>query len=157
MTIRRHPVASAMSGDALARVPLDMGLVARLRATYEIVRVHELLFAETFYGKLFAVAPHLRSMFPCDIREQAAKLTASLDTVVLNFENPGANLAGLADLGRRHAGYGVRPEHYTLVVDLLIESMRDVGGEGIGESRLEEWRRALRLISDQMIAAGNSK
>lgn len=114
-------------------------------------------FAEVFYAKLFAAAPRLRGMFPDDLRAQAAKLTASLDAIVRNFEDPGANRLALSDLGGRHAGYGVRPEHYALVIDLLIESMREVGGITIQESGLGEWRSALRLISDQMIAAGGTK
>jgi methyl-accepting chemotaxis protein/nitric oxide dioxygenase len=146
-------MAMHTTSDALDRVPLDTGLVARLRASYELVRGHELRLAETFYIKLFALAPHLRRMFPADLRGQAEKLTAALDMVVRNFEDPAANAAALAALGRRHAGYGVKAEHYTLVVDLLVESMRELGGAAIDEARIEEWHAALRLISQQMIAA----
>ena len=156
MAVRRHPMATQASTGALDRVPLDAELVARLHATYEVVRSQEVRFAETFYAKLFAAAPHLRRMFPNDLVEQANKLTAALDAVVQNFENPAANAATLADLGRRHAGYGARPEHYDLVVDLLIESMRELGGTAIDEVRLQEWHRALQLISQQMIAAAAS-
>lgn len=155
MAVKRHPVAVDITGDALARVPLDTALVSRLRATYDAVRVQELRLAETFYTRLFAIAPHLRGMFPSDIRGQAAKLTAALDAVVHNFEDPAANVAALSQLGRRHAGYGVKPEHYAIVVDLLIASMREVGGDALDESRLQEWRWALRLISQQMLAAGD--
>lgn len=153
MAVKRHPVAVDIRGDALARVPLDTALVSRLRATYEVVRVHELRLAETFYAKLFEAAPHLRPMFPGDLRAQSAKLTAALDVVVRNFEDPAANVSLLSDLGRRHAGYGVQPEHYAIVVDLLIASMRELGGKTVSEAQLQEWRWALRLLSQQMIAA----
>ena len=153
MAVRRHPMAVQTTSDALDRVPLDTALVARLRASYDIVRGHELRLAETFYAKLFALAPHLRPMFPADLRAQAEKLTAALDVVVRNFEDPAANAAVLAGLGRRHAGYGVKPEHYALVVDLLVESMRELGGAATEEASLQEWHRALQLISQQMIAA----
>lgn len=153
MAVRRHPMAVQTTSDALDRVPLDTALVARLRASYDVVRGHELRLAETFYARLFALAPHLRPMFPNDLRAQAEKLTAALDVVVRNFEDPAANAAVLASLGRRHAGYGVKPEHYTLVVDLLVESMRELGGAAMDEARLQEWHRALQLISQQMIVA----
>lgn len=156
MAVKRHPVAVEVTGGQLDRVPLDTALVARLRETYDLVRSHELRLAQTFYAKLFAVAPHLRPMFPSDLVEQARKLTAALDTVVRNFENPATNAAVLTELGRRHAGYGVRPEHYDLVVDLLVESMRELGGSVVEEVRLREWHRALRLIALQMIAAAES-
>jgi len=153
MTVKRHPVAVANAGDLLSRVPLDTALVARLRGTYERVRLHELKLAEIFYAKLFAAAPHLRAMFRSDPASQAQKLMASLDAVVRNFENPAENGAALAALGQRHAGYGARPEHYGLVVDLLVDSMREVGGAGLDENGLREWKQALQLISAQMIAA----
>lgn len=153
MAVTRHPMAGANAGDLLARVPLNTALVVRLRATYELVRVHEMKLAEIFYAKLFAAAPHLRAMFRGDQASQAQKLTASLDAVVRNFEKPAENLATLGALGQRHAGYGARPEHYALVVELLVDSMREVGGTGLDENGLREWKQALQLISAQMIAA----
>lgn len=156
MALKRHPVAVGVSGDPLSRVPLDTALVERLRSTYEIVRREDLRLAEVFYTKLFAAAPHLRLMFPGDLGAQAVKLSAALDAVVQNFEDPRANHAVLTDLGRRHGGYGVKPEHYRLTIDLLVDAMREVGGTAIDENRLDEWRSALRLISDQMIAAASA-
>lgn len=157
MPVHRHPVALSRIPDPLAVIPLDMGLVARLRTTYERVRAHDLRLAELFYPKLFAAAPHLRSMFQSDPDVQARKLMASLDAVVQNFENPAANAAILASLGQRHAGYGAQPEHYTLVISLLLDSMREVLGASVDDRELDDWRMALRLISDQMIAAGQAK
>ncbi|MBN8597284.1 MAG: hypothetical protein J0L78_06380 [Planctomycetes bacterium] len=153
MSLKRHPMAVANAGDLLSRVPLDTALVVRLRTTYEQIRSRELRLAEVFYAKLFTAAPHLRAMFPTDLALQAQKLTASLDAVVRNFEHPNENLATLSALGQRHAGYGARPEHYALVVDLLVDSMREVGGAELDQNGLREWKQALQLISAQMISA----
>lgn len=152
MPLKRHPVALPNSSSHLARLPLDTALVARLRATYERVRTKDLRLAELFYLRLFAAAPHLRPLFKGDLQAQAQKLTAALDAVVQALEKPEENAAKLAELGARHAQYGARPEHYTLVVDCLIESMRELLGPDAGRPALDEWRLALRLISDQMIA-----
>jgi hemoglobin-like flavoprotein len=153
MPVHRHPVALSKAADPLAIVPLDLALVQRLRATYDRVRAHDLRLAELFYTKLFTAAPHLRSMFGSDLRSQAVKLTAALAAVVENFENPAANAALLADLGRRHATYGATPEHYDLVINLLIDSMQTLLGHDTTRRDLDEWRLALRLVSDQMISA----
>jgi len=153
MPLKRHPAAVARDGEPLVRVPLDTALVATLRSSYAQIRSHERKLAEVFYAKLFAAAPHLRTMFHDDLTSQAAKLIAALDTVVQNFEHPAGNTAFLTALGRRHASYGARPEHYDLVVDLLVDSMRDVGCAKLCETDLREWKRALRLVAAQMIAA----
>lgn len=151
MSVQRHPVATSASFDSLAGVPLDRALVARLRGSYEAVRGQDLRLAEVFYAKLFAAAPQVRSLFKADVQAQAGKLMAALDMVVKNFEQPRENAAMLAELGRRHVGYGAVPEHYDLVVRLLVESMGEVLGEKATTADLEEWRTALKLIARQMI------
>lgn len=153
MPLKRHPIAVAHSIEVLIRLPLDETLVQSLRATYNRVRADELRLATVFYSKLFSAAPQLRGMFRGDLPSQAAKLTAALDAVVCNLEKPRENAAMLADLGRRHAGYGARPEHYDLVVDLLVQSMQEVLHTTSDDRAILEWRMALRLIADQMISA----
>lgn len=156
MHIRRHPVAKIEHGDMLARVPVDAALIGRLRASYEQVRASDHRFAELFYAKLFAIAPHLRPLFTSNPAAQAAKLTASLDAIVANLEAPEANAEALAQLGRRHVGYGAKPEHYPVVVELLVESMAELLSTPTTSPAMEEWRTALRLVSERMIAAQES-
>ncbi|MFN0133379.1 MAG: globin domain-containing protein [Phycisphaerales bacterium] len=153
MPVKRHPIAATADGASLTGLPIDTALIGRLKATYDRVRSNELRLAEVFYAKLFAAAPPLRQLFRGDPNAQAQKLTAALDAVVRNLEHPAENAAMLAALGRRHADYGAKPEHYGLVIDLLVESMREILGSTANLGALEEWRLALQLISKQMIAA----
>jgi nitric oxide dioxygenase len=152
MPVTRHPVAVLQRRDHLARLPLDTDLIVRLRSTYERMRARDQRLAEIFYAKLFAAAPQLRPLFRSEPQAQAQKLTAALDAVVRNLEHPAANAAMLAELGRRHVQYGAKPEHYSLVIDLLVESMEELLGADVDPPPLDEWRLALRLISNQMIA-----
>lgn len=155
MTLKRHPIAVSSQRGALARLPLDRALIARLEATYLELRKHEGRLAEIFYAKLFAAAPQLRAMFRGDISAQSQKLMASLDAVVRNLADPESNAAMLQELGRKHAGYGVKPEHYALVSELLVDSMRELLGAAASAESLAEWRRALDLIGAQMQMAGD--
>jgi hemoglobin-like flavoprotein len=154
--MRRHPVAASKALDHLAAIPIDHALIGRLEVSFRLLREQSADLGRVFYAKLFAAAPHLRPMFRTHPDEQAAKLVASLEMIVGNLAAPGANAAMLSELGRRHAGYGAKPEHYVVVVDLLVESMRDVLGARSDERVLDEWRTALRLVSRQMIAAGQT-
>lgn len=153
MPVHRHPIAVPKARDPLAMLPVDLALVQRLRETYERLRAQPTPFVEMFYRKLFAAAPQVRPMFKSDPDSQSQKLLAALDAVVRNLERPTETAAMLAAMGQRHAAYGAKPEHYDLVVALLIESMRETLGPSASEDRLEEWRLALQLISAQMIAA----
>lgn len=156
MSVRRHPVALTNLSSPLANAPLDRSLIVRLRSTYEQVRESGPRLAEIFYAKLFARAPHLRPLFNSEPKAQCEKLMASLDAIVHNFESPIENAAMLSALGRRHVEYGAKPEHYELVIELLTESMRDLLGNRVDEQRLDEWRLALRLVSNQMLSAAES-
>lgn len=154
MPVHRHPMAVNKSRDPLAMLPVDLALVQRLRETYERLRSRPTPFVELFYRKLFAAAPQVRPMFKSDPASQSQKLLAALDAVVNNLERPAETAAMLAAMGQRHAAYGARPEHYDLVVTLLIDSMRETLGPEVRDERLEEWRQALQLIGAQMVAAG---
>ena len=153
MPVHRHPMAVPHARDPLAMLPVDLALVQRLRETYEQLRSKPTPFVELFYRKLFEAAPQVRPMFKSDPASQSQKLLAALDAVVRNLEKPAETAAMLAAMGQRHAAYGAKPEHYTLVVSLLIDAMRETLGARTSEERLEEWRQALQLISAQMIAA----
>jgi hemoglobin-like flavoprotein len=156
MPVHKHPVALSSAKNHLDGIPLDHKLVARLEASFGLTRKHGPRLGQVFYAKLFAAAPHLRPLFRGDPAEQAAKLVASLGTIVRNLADPEGNAAMLAELGRRHAGYGAKPEHYDLVVDLLVESLREILAPHSDERTLDEWRTALRLVSKQMIFAAEA-
>ncbi len=154
MPVHRHPVANPKATRELSRVPLDRTLAARLEATFAQVRASGIRFGEVFYERLFAAAPQVRPMFRSDPAAQTQKLVAAMDAIVRNLNSPEENADMIAALGRRHAEYGARPEHYDLVIGLLVDAMAEVLGPSADIANLEEWRTVLRLVSDQMIAAG---
>jgi len=156
MPIRRHPVATGAPASKLRQLPLDSSLISSLRDTFDRLRGHGPRLGELFYARLFERMPHLKPLFRATVTEQSEKLMASLETVVQNFENPDVNMSMLAELGKRHASYGVKAEHYEPMIGLLVDSMRTLLHPDVDERHLDEWRMALRLISDQMIAAAGA-
>src|SRR5262245_31203989 len=76
--------------------------------------------AKLFYGRLFEVAPEVRPMFKQDITVQGRKLMEMLTTLVGNLDRLDELNGMLRAMGQRHAGYGVRTEHYAFVSTSLI-------------------------------------
>ena len=76
--------------------------------------------ADLFYGRLFEIAPDVRRMFPQDLAEQKKKLMAMLGTVVAGLARLDTLLPAICALGERHAGYGVKVEHFTPVGAALL-------------------------------------
>jgi hemoglobin-like flavoprotein len=153
MSIRRHPIAILRGDTSRLDMPLDHNLIRRLEESFDELSKQGMALGERFYARLFAAAPEVRSLFRAEPEAQAVKLVEALRTVVQNLTAPKENAAVLAELGRRHAAYGARPEHYALVTDLLVDTIGDLLGPSADPLLLEDWRMTIRLVSSQMIAA----
>ena len=68
--------------------------------------------ADLFYGRLFEIAPDVRPLFPTDLAQQKKKLMDMMTTAVTSLHQVEKIVPAVQDLGRRHAGYGVKETHY---------------------------------------------
>jgi hemoglobin-like flavoprotein len=76
--------------------------------------------AQLFYGRLFALDPALEGLFTTDLKEQGRKLMGMIGLAVTGLNDLSSLVPAVADLGRRHAGYGVKPQHYDTVGAALL-------------------------------------
>ena len=60
--------------------------------------------ADLFYGRLFEVAPQVRSLFPDDMSEQKKKLMGMLAVVVNGLDKLDTILPAASALAKRHVG-----------------------------------------------------
>lgn len=80
--------------------------------------IDPLLLGETFYSKLFADHPELRSLFPKEMKEQYIKLTDMMSSIIMRLDHPDQD--NIAEMGLRHIQYGVKPAHYKMVGEAMI-------------------------------------
>ena len=113
--------------------------------------------ADLFYGRLFEIAPRLRPMFPEDLGEQKKKLMAMLETAVAGLSNLDTLLPAVRALGRRHAGYGVTPAHYTPVGAALLWTLDKSLGAAFTPEVKDAWATTYIILSTTMIGAANEK
>ncbi len=113
--------------------------------------------AEMFYARLFEMDPSLESLFKSDIKEQGRKLMAMLATAVGGLRDLDSIVPAVQDLGVRHAGYAVRPEHYKTVGDALLWTL----GQGLSEAFTADvkaaWAAAYEVLSATMIEAASKR
>jgi hemoglobin-like flavoprotein len=108
-----------------------------------------------FYERLFEIAPDTRAMFKSDIDEQAGKLMDSL-AVAISTLRDGRALAVLLDgLGKRHAGYGVRDEHYEKVGDALIWTLEKGLGDAFTPAARAAWLALYGAVASAMKKAAH--
>ena len=109
--------------------------------------------AALFYRRLFELDPGLRSLFKGDMAAQGAMLMAALGGVVASLHQLEKALPAIRQLGRRHAGYGVRPEHYATVGEALIWTLEQGLGADFTPATRRAWTDAYAGLAWVMIAA----
>jgi nitric oxide dioxygenase len=113
--------------------------------------------AVLFYDRLFELDPSLKALFRGDPAAQRAKLMAALRTVVGALDRLDQILPMVRDLGRRHAHYGVEPEHYATVGAALIWTLEQGLGPDFTLATRRAWIAAYSLLAWTMIAAAEAE
>lgn len=130
---------------------MDSASIGRLESSFAFLAPRGEELVDRFYGALFAGNPVLRAMFPRHLGEQKKRLLASIVLVMKNLRTPAAVRQPLLELGRRHADYGTKEEHYGVVRDTLIGVMADMAGSAWNQTLQEDWTAALNAVASIMI------
>jgi hemoglobin-like flavoprotein len=101
--------------------------VPALDSSFQRIIPQRNAFAEAFYAELFARYPQAKMPFEVrhtDMKAQQRALMQALEQVVgaLKSGQIQALAMALHELGQRHREYGVLPEHYQLVGEVLLDT-----------------------------------
>jgi hemoglobin-like flavoprotein len=127
-----------------------------VQASFEKVRPIADQAAETFYQRLFAIAPHYRHMFKNDIRKQGAMLMSTLGLAVGSLNDLGKILPAVRSLGQRHASYGVTAADYQPVAEAFLWTLDYYLGEAFTPELKEAWVIAYTTLAGVMIEASEA-
>jgi len=118
-----------------------------VQTTWARVAPNAAAVAQLFYARLFELDPSLRPLFAhADMREQGRKLTTMLTDAVKSLDRLHDLIPVVEALGRRHAGYGVRDEHYATVGRALLDTL----ALGLGATFTPEARAAWSTTYDTL-------
>lgn len=106
-----------------------------------------------FYEKLFTAAPGIRHLFKHDMSSQADKLTVMLDYTVQHLDKPEDMIAAIQQPGARHNQYGALPEHYDLVGNCIISTLKSALTDKWNEELQKAWVAAFTILKNAMVAA----
>lgn len=138
---------------AITPVP-NMTIAQRnlVRNSIDLLRDYAGPFTLLFYGKLFELDPGARRLFHNDLAAQGRKLLDMLTSVAESLDDFEAIRPKLADLGRQHSEYGVRPEQYETLTTALLWSVAQALEADFDSATREAWRLVLEAISTAMRA-----
>jgi len=106
--------------------------------------------AALFYQRLFELDPGLRRLFPASLEEQGRKLMQMLGAAVGLLDKPDTLIPVLQNLGRRHAGYGVKDEHYLTVGSALLWTLEQGLGAAFKPEVCEAWAAMYDVVASTM-------
>jgi hemoglobin-like flavoprotein len=124
-----------------------------IRSTWQMVAGDPVAVGTLFYDRLFFIAPPLRAMFRAPIAEQSRKLLSMIGYVISKLDSLEHIIDEIGKLAKRHAGYGVQEEHYTLVGDALLWTLEKGLGHHWNEEVKTAWVTCYGILSGAMISA----
>ena len=127
--------------------PIQVQLVTD---TWKMVTTIADTAATLFYDKLFELDPALRPLFPSDLTEQKKKLLMTLSFAVGSLNNPDTLLPAVRALGKRHAGYGVKDEHFDTVGAALLWTLEKGLGDAWNSDVADAWATVYGVVASTM-------
>ena len=109
--------------------------------------------AAIFYKRLFETAPELKALFKGDMTQQGKRLMGMIGIAVSKLNDLPALAPALHDLGRRHAGYGVKPENYATVGGALLWTLEQGLGVAFTKEVKQAWTAVYGVLADTMTSA----
>ncbi|TMC66934.1 MAG: flavohemoprotein [Chloroflexota bacterium] len=129
--------------------------VALLQQSFAEVKPQQEAFAEAFYRRLFALYPQTIPLFATtNMKRQQSLLMATLELVVAGVARGDNVIPSVEQLGRRHAIYGVKAEHYPMVGQALLETFKQFLQDKWTAQVEATWAQAYVMITDLMRRAG---
>jgi hemoglobin-like flavoprotein len=123
-----------------------------LEASFDLVAPQGDALMDTFYARLFAVAPAVKPLFAgTDLRRQKAMLLSALVLLRKSLRDLDAIVPKLRELGARHVAYGAEASHYPVVGAVLIASMAEIAGPEWQPDYEDAWAEAYSIVAGAML------
>lgn len=122
--------------------------------SYIIFQAEEV--SQLFYDKLFELDPTLRPLFKGDITEQGSKLMSMLTMIIARLQRMQDIETEVQSLGKRHVGYGTKPEHYRTVGQALLWALENALGDRWNPETEQAWTEAYTMMATTMMAGAQT-
>jgi len=127
---------------------MNLDAIALVQETITVVE--PMATAGEFYGRLFVLDPSLRPLFTHDLELQGVRFMAALQVAVGGLSEPELMVTAVKQLGKRHAGYGVRVEHYHTFGEALLWTLEIQLGDRWTAEVAAAWTEAYYLLAGLM-------
>ncbi len=127
-----------------------------VKATVPVLREHGVALTSHFYKRMLSHNPELMQVFNMGHQRagfQQQALAGAVLAYAENIENLPALLGAVAHIANKHVSVGIRAEHYPIVGNHLIASIKEVLGDAATPELIDAWTAAYMQLADVLIGA----
>ncbi len=133
---------------------LTPGQLAVIKQTVPVLQENGETLTRHFYQRMFRHNPEVLGFFnPAHQRSgsQQRALAGAICAYAQHIDNPGVLADAVELIAQKHVSLGIQPEHYPIVGDNLLASIREVLGEAATDDILDAWAAAYDALADIFI------
>ncbi|KAB2332114.1 NO-inducible flavohemoprotein [Cytobacillus depressus] len=133
---------------------LDQQTIEIIKSTVPVLEKHGESITTRFYELLFSNHPELLNIFNHANQKQGRQQTALANAVyaaAANIDKLEAIIPVVKQIGHKHRGLGVQPEHYPIVGETLLRAIQDVLGDAATDKIIDAWAKAYNVIAQAFI------
>jgi nitric oxide dioxygenase len=133
---------------------LDEKTIAIVKSTAPVLAEHGETLTRHFYKRMFAhnpeVAPFFNPAHQTAGKQQRA-LAGAITAYAANIDNLEVLGSAVELIAQKHASLMIKPEHYPIVGENLLASIREVLGEAATDDIINAWAAAYGFLADILI------
>jgi nitric oxide dioxygenase len=133
---------------------LSQKTLSIIKATVPVLEAHGETLTRHFYKRMFAHNPEVIAFFnPAHQASgtQQRALANAICAYAANIDNLGVLGNAVELIAQKHASLQIKPEQYPIVGSNLLESIREVLGEGATDEVINAWSEAYGLLAEILI------
>src|SRR5690606_13421513 len=132
--------------------------IAIVKSTAPILAEHGETLTRHFYKRMFSHNPEVAPFFnPAHQKagKQQRALAGAITAYAANIDNLEVLGNAVELIAQKHASLMIKPEHYPIVGENLLASIREVLGEGATDEVIDAWAEAYGFLAE--ILTGREK
>ncbi|MCA1060026.1 NO-inducible flavohemoprotein [Rossellomorea aquimaris] len=133
---------------------LSQKTIEIVKSTAPVLEVKGTEITSTFYKNLFTNHPELLNIFNHANQKKGRQQTALANAVYAaaqNIDKLESILPVVKQIAHKHRSLGVKPEHYPIVGEHLLQAIKQVLGEAATDEIIEAWGEAYGVIAGVFI------
>lgn len=128
--------------------------IALVKSTAPLLEEHAEVLTQHFYKRMFLHNPEVIPFFNTANQAEGSQqkaLAGAICAYAANIDNLEMLGNAVELIAQKHSSLQIKPEHYPIVGENLLASIKEVLGEGATEEVLEAWKEAYKFLANIMM------